>query len=143
MPFTPMSRLLRITVVAFALCWAMAAFGESPEPTFKQVKAKAEAGDKYSEGELGRRYPDGQGVAKDDVEAVKWFRKAAEQNFSQAQYTLSANYYNGEMVAKDYVEAYKWALLAAAQGHEDAKKLVAWLDNHQMTRDQIAEGQRL
>ena len=33
-------------------------------------------------------YDNGQGVAKDEVEAVKWYRKAAEQNHAQAQYNL-------------------------------------------------------
>src|SRR5437773_1015133 len=45
------------------------------KPT-EEVKAKAEAGDAESEVELGLRYEQGKGVAKDQVEAVKWFRKA-------------------------------------------------------------------
>ena len=32
----------------------------------------------------------GRGVAKDEVEAVKWFRKAAEQNYAQAQFFLGS-----------------------------------------------------
>ena len=36
--------------------------------------------------------PDGEGVAKDQVEAVKWFRKAAEQNLAEAQYDLGLCY---------------------------------------------------
>ena len=57
-----------------------------------EVKAKAEAGDAESQVELGRRYDDGEGVAKDQVEAAKWFRKAAEQNYAQAQYNLGVCY---------------------------------------------------
>ncbi len=46
-------------------------------------------------------YADGQGVAKDEVEAVKWYRKAAEQNDAQAQYNLGVCYADGQGVAKD------------------------------------------
>ena len=47
-------------------------------------------------------------MAKDHVEAVKWYRKAAEQNVAVAQNNLGDCYYNGEGVAKDWVEAYQW-----------------------------------
>src|SRR6266516_3116106 len=72
-----------------------------------EVKAKAEAGDADSQVELGLRYLDGEGVAKNQVEAVKWFRKAAEQNFAKAQVNLGVCYEKGEGVAKDEVEAVK------------------------------------
>jgi TPR repeat protein len=45
-------------------------------------------------------------------------------------------------VAKDEIEAYKWWLLAAAQGNDDAKYNTTIVEN-KMTREQIAEGQRL
>jgi uncharacterized protein len=75
------------------------------------------------------------------VEAVKWYRKAAEQNFAKAQFNLNVCYYSGEGVAKDYVEAYKWALLAARQGDEDAKKSMTVLEG-KLTSEQIADGQK-
>src|SRR5207249_8792291 len=49
---------------------------------------------------------------------------------------------NGAGTAKDYVVAYKWLLLAGAQGDELAKKYSSKLEN-MMTREQIAEGQKL
>src|SRR6266581_4096439 len=73
-----------------------------------EVKAKAQAGDADSQAELGLRYLDGKGVAKNQVEAVKWFRKAAEQNLAKAQYNLGLCFYAGEGVAKDQVQAVKW-----------------------------------
>src|SRR6058998_2998262 len=80
-----------------------------------EVKAKAQAGDADFQAELGLRYDKGEGVAKDWVEAVKWFRKAAEQNHADAQKDLGACFYNGEGVAKDQVEAVKWFRKAAEQ----------------------------
>ena len=90
---------------------------------------------------MGVGYYKGEGVVKDQAEAVKWFRKAAEQNLARAQYNLGVCYYNGEGVAKDYVEAYKWLLLAARQGDEDAKKNMTELES-ELTPKQIAEGQK-
>jgi len=40
------------------------------------------------------------------------------------------------------VLAYKWWLLAAAQGRENVRTLITDMEG-QMTRDQIAEGQKL
>ena len=91
---------------------------------------------------LGVCYANGRGVTKDDAEAVKWFRKAAEQNLADAQYNLGVCYDSGEGVAKDEVEAYKWWLLAAGQGNDDAKYNMTIVEN-KMSREQIAEGQRL
>lgn len=75
------------------------------------------------------------------VEAVKWYRKAAEQNYAAAQYNLGVCYSNGEGVTKDYVEAYKWRLLAVGQGDENAKQAMTTLEK-KMTPEQIAEGQK-
>jgi len=80
-------------------------------------------------------------VAKDQVEAVKWFRKAAEQNYALAQNNLGVCFYNGDGVAADWVEAYKWRLLAAGQGDEYAKKNMTVLES-KLTPEQIAEGQK-
>ena len=81
----------------------------------EEVKAKAEAGDAESQVELGLRYLDGKDVPKNQVEAVKWFRKAAEQNFARAQINLGVCLYAGAGVAKDQVEAVKWFRKAAEQ----------------------------
>jgi S1-C subfamily serine protease len=87
-------------------------------------------------------YANGQGLNKDDVEAVNWYRKAAEQGFADAQYNLGVMYSKGDGVPKDYVESYKWRVLAASQGDETAKKSVSAYETI-MTREQIAEGQKL
>jgi TPR repeat protein len=80
-------------------------------------------------------------MAKDQVEAVKWYRKAAEQKYAKAQYNLSVCYGNGTGVTKDYVEAYKWMFLAARQGDEGAKNFMTVLES-KLTPEQIAEGQK-
>ena len=61
----------------------------------EELWAKAKAGDADSEFRLGVSYTIGRGVAKDEVEAVKWYRKAAEQNVAEAQTNLGTMYASG------------------------------------------------
>jgi len=63
----------------------------------------------------------GQGMAKDDVEAVKWYLKAAEQGFALAQSVLGDYYYTGRGVEKDDIKAVKWYRKAAEQGLSDSQ----------------------
>jgi TPR repeat protein len=72
------------------------------------LRARADAGEPVAQCSLGVLYTSGQGVPKDLAEAVKWFRKAAEQNFDIAQCNLGLAYAKGEGVAKDPVEAVNW-----------------------------------
>jgi hypothetical protein len=76
-----------------------------------------------------------------DVEAAWWYRKAAEQGHTSAQYNLGNMYVRGEGVPKNDVEAYKWWHLAAAQGDEGAKKNKRILADR-ITKEKIAEAQK-
>lgn len=91
---------------------------------------------------LGYGYAEGEGVKKDYKEAVKWFQKAAIQNVANAQWSLGACLELGLGIPKDETKAYQWFLLAGSQGHETAKTRISILENR-LTREQIAEGQRL
>ncbi|ACE05769.1 hypothetical protein Aasi_0340 [Candidatus Amoebophilus asiaticus 5a2] len=67
---------------------------------------------------LGVMYHNGEGVAKDDNQAIKWFQKAAEQGNADAQFNLGVMY---EKVEGNYKKAIKWFQKAAEQGHADAQ----------------------
>jgi uncharacterized protein len=75
----------------------------------EQVKAKAEAGDADSQCELGRRYDKGEGVAKDPVEAYKWWLLVAKQGDESGKEGVamlekeltSAQIANGQKRARD------------------------------------------
>ena len=54
---------------------------------------------------LGYMFDNGQGVAKDDVEAVRLYRLAAAQGVAAAQYNLGIMFDDGRGVAKDDAEA--------------------------------------
>ncbi|RLB71806.1 MAG: hypothetical protein DRH07_05860, partial [Deltaproteobacteria bacterium] len=53
---------------------------------------------------------------QDNREAVKWYRKAAEQGDAKAQFNLGLMYVKGNGVTLDHVEAVKWYRKAAEQG---------------------------
>jgi len=53
-------------------------------------------------------YASGRGVKQDYVEAVKWYRKAADQGSANAQYFLGVIYADGLGVKRDYLEAVEW-----------------------------------
>lgn len=103
----------------------------------KTMRAVAEQGDVEAQYLLGTMYatgygddlwreddPDNDALPKKDladVEAVKWFRKAAEQGHAVAQNTLAASYYDGRGVEKDRRTALVWSHKAAAQGLASAQ----------------------
>ena len=70
-----------------------------------------------AEKSLAASYANGEGVEADKEEAVRWYRKAAEQGRVHAQCHLAASYANGEGVGKNKEEAVKWYRKAAKQGH--------------------------
>jgi hypothetical protein len=70
-------------------------------------------------------YARGKGFDKDELEAVSWFRKAAESGNREAQYGLGMAYLRGRGIQKSDSLGYEWLKKAAAQGHAEAQKEVA------------------
>ena len=66
-------------------------------------------------------YSKGDGVAKDGVEAVKWYRKAAKEATPTRKLNLGAALAEGDGVPKDGAEGIKWLLKAAYQGKTSAQ----------------------
>jgi len=60
-------------------------------------------------------------MEKDQREAVKSYRKAADQGNVEAQYNLGDCYFNGKGVVKDQREAVTWYRKAAEQGNATAQ----------------------
>ena len=61
------------------------------------------------------------GVPKDDAEAVKWYRLAADQGTAKAHVELGYRYRRGLGVPSDDAEAGRWLRLTAEQGHAKAQ----------------------
>ena len=53
-------------------------------------------------------FSSGRGVAKDDREAVAWFRKSAGKGYAEAQFALGLAYRDGEGVDRNLNEAAGW-----------------------------------
>ncbi len=85
------------------------------------TRQAAERGDATASYYLGETYFGGNGVAKDQGEALKWFKKASDQGFAKAQMELGWLYENGKGVSQDYAEAVKFYQLAAEQGNARAQ----------------------
>ncbi|VEI56242.1 tetratricopeptide repeat protein [Haemophilus influenzae] len=66
------------------------------QTTFKFLLPLAEQGNALAQMMLGVMYAKGRGVKQDDVEAVKWYRKAAEQGYADAQAMLGFSYLLGQ-----------------------------------------------
>ena len=65
---------------------------------------------------ISRGVGDGVGVPKDYGDAVRWYRKAAEQGLAAAQFNLGTMYGDGQGVPQDHGEAARWYRKAADQG---------------------------
>ena len=71
---------------------------------------------------LGLWYDTGDyGLTEDDEEAVRWYRRAAEQGYAGAQSALGFLYAHGEGVPEDDIEAVRWYRFAAEQGWVNAQ----------------------
>ena len=92
--------------------------GQSAIYVYRKV---ADQGNAAMQNHLGACYANGQGVTKDETEAVNWFRKAADQGNATAQRNLGRMYANGLGITKDETEAVKWCRKAADQGNASAQ----------------------
>jgi TPR repeat protein len=75
-------------------------------------------------------YEQGQGVPQDYAEAVRWYRKAADQGHAGAQLFLGLMYDRGQGVPQDYAEAVHWFCKAADQGRALAQVKLAESYSH-------------
>ena len=81
-------------------------------------------------------------MPKDEATATKWFRKAAENGYGEAQHLIGTMYSFGHGLPRDFVLAYMWNNLPAAQGGAEAAKFRDVIAEA-MTAQQIAEAQKL
>ena len=104
-------------------------------------EAEAEAGFAAARFTLGYMHQFGQGVARDDAEAARWYGLAADQGHAGAQYNLGVLYQDGRGVERDDVRAYVWLDLAASGGAAFAAASRDALARS-MSADEIAEAER-
>src|ERR1700677_3481591 len=100
----------------------------------RTLAARGDAGAQY---QMGVRYDEGEGVLKDDAQAVQWFQRAADQGNVDAQAHLGAYYWAGRGVPRDLSKAYMWSMIAVAGGDDNSKSRLQGLAS-QMTRAQVS-----
>lgn len=79
---------------------------------------------------LGFIYKEGRGVAVNEGEAFKWYRKASEQGHLDAQYELGSLYCKklGSLYCeKDAKEMFEWFHKSAIQGNVKAQYMLGFL----------------
>ncbi|CAE8616012.1 unnamed protein product [Polarella glacialis] len=91
------------------------------------LKAAAEGGFAMAQKNLALAYANGQGVRKDDSQAVAWMRRAAEQLEVEAAYMMGEMYRQGRGVPSDASEAAKWYERSAECGFPKAQYTLGML----------------
>jgi TPR repeat protein len=133
--------LLNVLMLVVALATApgiVVANGDSYEDGAAALRAKdyprarliwsalALQGDPRAQYSLGRMYEKAQGVDRDFEEALRWYRKSADQGHADSQYRVAVAYSFGlGGVIKDDATAAKWLHRAAENGHRKSQRLLA------------------
>jgi len=122
-----MRGILTTIGLLFAVIASASADEVSYNPTrgeVASVQAAANQGDVKAQYRLGYLYFSGASnanIAVDLPEAVKWWEKAAAQNYPKAEFALGTAYANGQGVTMDVTEAVKWWRKAGEQGLLEAQ----------------------
>lgn len=81
----------------------------------------AEAGDAEAQFYLGVLHQHGLGVAKDDLEASRWYRRAAEQDHREAAKRLALINFAGDHMWTSKQQAVQWFRRAAELGDAESQ----------------------
>jgi len=87
----------------------------------------AQQGDIAAQYDLALMLEAGQGVAKDDAQALRWFQAAADQGLADAQARVGNFYLEGRVVQQDFTLALKWFRMAADQGNARGQERVGYM----------------
>ena len=118
---------MKRTILIFVICLSASISAGAEEATMSarelaETQLRAEwVGTPADQYKLGNVYYRGDGAAKDYSEAVKWFRKAADQGMPESQYMMGVIYDRGEGLPQDFAEAVAWYHKAAEQGYVAAQ----------------------
>jgi TPR repeat protein len=111
------SGIVTLLMVLLAGCGSLRGAGEH-----RAAVNPADPTDAIEQYNLGLRYFEGTGGLPQDYEqAVYWYRKAAEQEYAQAQHKLGGAYAQGNGVDQNYEQAVYWYRKAAEQEYAQAQ----------------------
>jgi uncharacterized protein len=117
----------RISMVLIACAVAVGALrianAQVPTATIEELTKKAQAGDPQAQFRLGSAYEAGRDVQRDAGEAEKWYLRAAEGGYAEAQNSVGSLL----QARGQYAEARQWYEKASNQGHALATNNLAYL----------------
>jgi len=98
-------------------------------PSLADLIPAADRGDPAAQNALGVKYAAGEdGLPRDDVKAVEWYRKAAVQGYAKAETNLGDMYLAGRGgLDKSPLQALSWYLKAAQQDWPDAQYRLGYM----------------
>lgn len=111
------------------------------EQRIGSLRQAAEDGDTEAMFLLAIAYAQGQGTARNDVAAARWFHQAARKGHLRAKTSLGYLYSTGRGVRQDAVLAHLFLFQATARGDPLASDLLARL-RRSMSPDQMKEAER-
>jgi TPR repeat protein/tRNA A-37 threonylcarbamoyl transferase component Bud32 len=98
--------------------WDQYVRADSPPSTNPTLPKGSPAADDL---QTGDNYYFGKGVPLDYAEALKWYRKAADEGSAEGQYNVGSAYLDGQGVPKNGAEALRWYVKSANQGYAPAE----------------------
>jgi TPR repeat protein len=107
------------------------------ERSFRLWLSMAERADPKAQLRVGNMYMRGQGTAKDEDEAVRWYREAAKQDLFEAQRQLALAYLTGKGHPEDDPDAEQWlrASVENAPARSQYELAVMYLTGRVIERD--------
>ena len=89
-----------------------------------ELKTAADAGDKDAQFNLGMRYYEGNGIAKNMSTAFQYLKPLADAGYTKAYLPVADMYHRGQGVAKDRNAAEMWYKKAAEAGNAKARNIL-------------------
>lgn len=108
---------LHMTALRFTHIFLILAFagpGSFAQKYSADLLASAQRGDADAQNELGISYSEGLGIKPNQIEAVNWFRKSAEQGSKFGACNLGLHYGRGLGIRRDRSLMMKWFFVANA-----------------------------
>lgn len=93
-------------------------------PEVVQLQRQAQSGEAQAQYQLAVRYLRGDGVEKNEAQAVTWLEKSAAQHNADALYVLGSLYAHGNGVTEDKNKAIEFYDKAREQNHPGAQYML-------------------
>ncbi len=108
--------LLLLFLILGGLLYSVLFYQTPEEKQFASILSAAKAGNLEAQVQAAYAYSEGKGVARDEKQALAWYRKAALEGDSEALWKCAEAYIRGKGTEPDLEEASVFLLLAAKQG---------------------------